>query len=92
MNCEEAVWHQVRVRVEGDEIRLSVDGRAFEPVRDATFTGPGRVGLMEFRGAHFRNLAVRGVPEEAPRWKADIKPGATGSRFIAPVAGKECPP
>jgi hypothetical protein len=38
-------WQELRVAVEGDLFRVSLDGAPLFDVRDATFAGPGKVGL-----------------------------------------------
>ncbi len=38
-------WQQLRVEVEADVFRVSLDGSHLFDVRDATFAGPGKVGL-----------------------------------------------
>lgn len=38
-------WQELRVEVEGDLFRVSLDGSHLFDVRDATFAGPGKVGL-----------------------------------------------
>ncbi len=38
-------WQQLRVEVEGDLFQVSLDGAHLFDVRDATFAGPGKVGL-----------------------------------------------
>lgn len=38
-------WQELRVDVEGDLFRVSLDGAPLFDVRDATFAGPGKVGL-----------------------------------------------
>ena len=38
-------WQQLRVEVRGDLFRVSLDGTHLFDVRDATFAGPGRVGV-----------------------------------------------
>jgi hypothetical protein len=38
-------WQEIRVEVEGDRFRVSLDGTHLFDVRDATFAGAGKVGL-----------------------------------------------
>lgn len=38
-------WQELRVEVKGDLFRVSLDGTHLFDVRDATFAGPGKVGL-----------------------------------------------
>jgi hypothetical protein len=38
-------WQELSVAVEGDLFRVSLDGAQLFDVRDATFAGPGKVGL-----------------------------------------------
>lgn len=39
------VWQEIRVEVAGDLFRVFLDGAHLFDVRDATFAGPGKVGL-----------------------------------------------
>ena len=47
---EMCLWHTARLRVQGPEIRLWVDGRAFPVVTDDTYDEPGYVGLETYNG------------------------------------------
>jgi hypothetical protein len=75
ITSETDTWHHVRATIIGDEIRVWVDGRAFEPVRDTAIQGAGRVGLMGFYQPVFKNFVARGEPSEPPEWNEEIKPG-----------------
>ena len=74
------LWHEARIRVQGDEIRVWVDGRPVRAVRDATITGPGRIGLTTYAGQGetvnccYRNLRIRGEALDAPPWDEDLRP------------------
>ncbi len=74
---EQDIWHKARVVVEGNEIRLWVDGRPFPVVQDDTYKS-GYVGLEGWGyagpGSSFRNVRVRGQ-EIAPRpWNDALQP------------------
>lgn len=81
VQCELDAWHDVVASIVGDEIRVSVDGRHFDPVRDSTFRESGRIGLMGFTlapgmyGPQIRNLRVAGEPSPAKAWDSSIRPG-----------------
>jgi hypothetical protein len=45
VGCDAGTWYEVRATMVGDRIRCFVDGVQRLQVRDATFPGPGRVGL-----------------------------------------------
>ena len=47
---EMCLWHTARLQVQGPEIRLWVDGRAFPVVTDDTYDEPGYVGLETYNG------------------------------------------
>lgn len=76
---EIGLWHHCRLVVQGDEIRLWVDGRPFPLVRDATYAGRGHVGLFSYDGLgnvsplDFRNVKIRGL-EESALWEEGVKP------------------
>jgi hypothetical protein len=38
-------WHTLKVTMKGDQITCSYDGKQYHDVRDATFPGPGKIGL-----------------------------------------------
>jgi hypothetical protein len=54
-------WHEIAVRCTGDRLRCSYDGQDLLDVTDATFAGPGRVGLWTKADAvtWFDDLRVR---------------------------------
>ena len=74
------VWHHARIKVQGNEIRLWVDGRPLSVVVDNTYTKPGYVGLYSYSSlgasekSSFRNLRIRGEPVKAAPWNDRIKP------------------
>ncbi len=71
---EAGLWHQARVVVKGDEIRLWVNGRPLPPVRDAAYPAVGRVGMVQWNDCGFRNLRIRGTETLAPAWDEAAKP------------------
>lgn len=56
-------WHELRIEHRGDLIQCAVDGQERLSVRDATFTGPGGVGLWTKADAatEFDDLVVEGA-------------------------------
>ena len=75
------IWHKARLTVQGDEIRLWVDGRPVSAVRDSSYRAGGRVGLLSYSGlgetpgSSFRNLRIGGQAVTAPVWDDSILPG-----------------
>jgi hypothetical protein len=55
-------WHTLRVTMEGDLIQCFYDGRKALEARDATFSGPGKIGLWTKADAqsYFDDLKVSG--------------------------------
>jgi hypothetical protein len=55
-------WHTLRVTMEGDLIQCFYDGRKALEARDATFSGPGKIGLWTKADAqsYFDDLKVIG--------------------------------
>ena len=72
------LWHKVRIRVEGDEIRVWVDGRPVTAVHDTTYESPGRIGLASYGGetarSCYRNLRIRGLALDASPWDEGLRP------------------
>jgi len=74
------VWHHARIRVQGHEFRLWVDGRPFPVVTDDTFSESGYVGLYtqsclgEGDRSSFRNVRITGQPAQAVPWDAGPQP------------------
>jgi hypothetical protein len=74
------LWHKARIRVEGEEIRVWVDGRPAAAVRDTTYAKAGRIGLVTYSGSgataktRFRNLKVRGQSRPASSWDESLEP------------------
>ena len=60
-------WQQLRVEVRGDLFRVSLDGSHLFDVRDATFAGPGKVGLWTKADSvtAFDELAVEALDSQA---------------------------
>ena len=75
---EPYIWHQVRLVVEGNEFRLSVDGRPMSVVTDDTYTEPGYVGLSAWahhrESSTFRDLRIRGKATRGKQWDRSLKP------------------
>ena len=59
---EIAIWHKVRLVVEGPEFRLWVDGRPLPVVRDDTYAGPGFVGLESYNARDPDTVGPYGDP------------------------------
>ncbi|MCK4323077.1 MAG: DUF1080 domain-containing protein, partial [Armatimonadetes bacterium] len=74
---ELGIWHKARVVVQGNEIRLWVDGRPFPVVRDDTYKS-GYVGLESWtyagQGGTFRNVRIRGQEVAAQPWDEALQP------------------
>jgi hypothetical protein len=74
------LWHEARIRVAGDEIGVWVDSRPVSAVQDATYPGPGRIGLATYGGhgesakSCYRNLRIRGAALDAPPWDEGLRP------------------
>ena len=77
---EIGIWHQCRLAVRGNEIRLWVDGRPFPAVCDNTYREPGYVGLYSYDGLgghspfSFREVRIRGQSAHASPWNESIQP------------------
>lgn len=56
-------WSTIAVRARGAAFEVFLDGRSHLAVEDATFAGPGRIGLWTKADArtHFDDLLVRGT-------------------------------
>src|SRR5690242_7165003 len=50
------IWHDVKVSVQGPDLRLWVDGYRAIAVHDSTFLRPGRVGLAGFTKFSIRDV------------------------------------
>ncbi len=87
------VWHQAKVKVTGNEIRVWVDGRPLAVVRDDTYAGAGCIGLATYTAAwsgaapkpkaSFRNLRIQGHKRPSQPWDASIQPRRTWSALGA---------
>ena len=71
--------HKIHLVVQGNVIRLFVNGRPFSIVTDDTYAGPGHVGLYAYDGlgnsacCSFRNVRIRGQMSQ-PCWDNNVKP------------------
>jgi len=89
------LWHKARIRVQGDEIRVWVDGRPVTAVCDATYQGPGRIGLATYSGhgetakSCYRNLGMRGAALDAPPWDESLRPVRNWG-VVDPEYGQGC--
>lgn len=45
VSLDPRAWHAMRIRMAGDHIECALDGQKYLDVHDATFAGPGKVGL-----------------------------------------------
>jgi len=52
-------WNKMRLTVKGDRIVVVQNGRTVVDVRDATFSGPGSVGIQIHKGKAFDGMEVR---------------------------------
>ena len=74
------VWHHARIRVQGNEFRLWVDGRPFPVVTDDTFSESGYVGLYTHCAmgtgprSSFKNVRIDGQKSTTTPWDNTIKP------------------
>ncbi len=66
-------WYHVRVEVQGNQIRLWVDGRPGPLLKDSTYAS-GRIGLAGYGGFSFRNLRLQGTEIPAPPWDENLRP------------------
>lgn len=88
------LWHQVRVVVQGEEIRVSVDGRRMSTVRVPDLR-PGLVGLLSYSSSgasaksSFRNLKIRGKALDFPDWNRHAKPRRNWG-IMDPNQGRGC--
>ena len=82
VSSTQSLWHKVRVVMEGNEIRVWVDGRPLSVVKDDTYSEPGYVGLSTYCTletpvnvkSSFRNLRIRGQEAQAPAWDPAVQP------------------
>lgn len=72
--AESGLWQQARVSVQGQEIRVRVNGRPLPVVRDAAHPAVGRLGLMNWGPTSLRNLRVRGTKAKAAAWDERRQP------------------
>jgi photosystem II stability/assembly factor-like uncharacterized protein len=86
------VWHKARVVVEGNEIRLWVDGRPFPAVQDDEYAS-GYVGLESWTfatpGSSFRNVRIRGQQVQAQPWDETKQPPQNWFRPYPNVEGQQ---
>jgi hypothetical protein len=56
-------WQSLGLRIEGDRLSVTLDGRELFTATDRTFRGPGRVGLWTKADSltHFDNLEVQAL-------------------------------
>jgi hypothetical protein len=59
-------WTTLRVTMKGDHIECYYDGKKYLDVRDATFTGPGKIGLWSKADARsqFDELTLKGADDD----------------------------
>ena len=74
---ETEVWHKARIVVQGNEIRLWVDGRPFPVFRDDDYK-EGYVGLEAWTyyagpSSSFRNLKIRGQEVSKKPWNEALQ-------------------
>ena len=72
-------WHRIRLLVQGNVIRLYINGRPFSVVTDDTYREPGHIGLYSYDGlgnrsnSSFANVQVRG-DAAAACWDQTVVP------------------
>jgi hypothetical protein len=52
-------WNLMRIRAKGDEIAIELNGKKVIQVRDATFPGPGSIGIQVHAGKPFEGMEVQ---------------------------------
>ena len=65
-------WYHARVEVEGNRIRVLVNGRRALEVTDDTYRS-GLVGLAGHGFYAFRNVRITGEPRPAPSWDDSVQ-------------------
>ena len=89
------LWHTARIRVQGDEIRVWVDGRPMTAIHDTTYEGAGRIGLATYSGhgetprGCYRNLRIRGEAVDASPWDEALRPRRNWG-VVDPEHGSGC--
>ncbi len=75
-NLDATQWHTFDVRMDGNKIEISLDGKAVQNYTDDTGLGAGHISLQHNQGAvAFRNLRFRPLPgkplELKSNWESD---------------------
>ncbi|MBK8974773.1 MAG: extracellular solute-binding protein [Planctomycetes bacterium] len=90
----ENVWQSMRMEARGDRFRLWLNGALMFEARDATFAGPGRVGLW-LKGdsvTSFDDLVVSGPGEHfSADFEGDVEGSAPRDMTHAGVEGLDVP-
>lgn len=74
MPAEAGLWHQARVVVRGEEIRLWGNGRPLPAVTDSANPLGGYVGLMSWGRCSLRRVRVSGTAAVMPAWDPAERP------------------
>jgi Domain of Unknown Function (DUF1080) len=55
-------WHTITIKMAGDQIECSLDGKKYLEAKDDTFAKPGKIGLWSKADAqsYFDNLKISG--------------------------------
>jgi hypothetical protein len=64
VNVPAGRWQELAVRIEGDRITVSLDGKALFSATDRTFVEAGRIGLWTKADSvtHFDEVKVAALP------------------------------
>lgn len=63
-------WMRAEIRLEGNRLRARIGEHGVFEAGDATYPGPGRVGLYLTGNAQIRRVQVSGTPAAGPAWDA----------------------
>jgi len=89
------LWQKVGLRVTGNEIAVTVNGRAMTTICDDTYAQPGRIGLATYSAlggadsCSYRSVRIRGRALEPPEWDQKLRPRRNWG-IVDPVHGTGC--
>lgn len=81
------VWLDAAVNVLGDKVSVRVGEHGLFETSDATYKGPGRIGVFSFSRADIRNLVVNGQRFDAGAWDEQMTPRCNWSYPFPDIAG-----
>ncbi len=70
---ETGIWHKARATIQGNQLRLWVDGRPVQVVQDNDYQS-GYVGLEGWGNTTFRNVRIRGQEVPPEPWDKALQP------------------